>query len=76
MTCWSPLHGGLLSGKYTTDSVDPSIPNRVLPHVKDSSQFWYQATQRNLAILKEFNEAGLDFAFPTQTLIHDGLPGA
>ena len=53
MTCWSPLHGGLLSGKYTTDSVDPSIPNRVLPHVQDSSQFWYEATQRNLAILKE-----------------------
>ena len=30
----------------------------------------------NLEILKRFNEAGLDFAFPTQTLIHEGLPGA
>ena len=30
----------------------------------------------NMEILKRFNEAGLDFAFPTQTLIHEGLPGA
>ena len=27
----------------------------------------------NLAILKRFNEAGLEFAFPTQTLYHEGL---
>ena len=28
----------------------------------------------NLQILKAFNEAGLEFAFPTQTLYHEGLP--
>jgi MscS family membrane protein len=28
----------------------------------------------NLEILRRFNAAGLDFAFPTQTLIHEGLP--
>ena len=53
ITCWSPLHGGLLSGKYTDGSVDQSVPNRMLPHVTDPSQFWYEATQRNLAILKD-----------------------
>jgi hypothetical protein len=26
----------------------------------------------NLEILTRFNEASLDFAFPTQTLIHEG----
>jgi len=26
----------------------------------------------NLEILRRFNEAGLEFAFPTQTLIHQG----
>ena len=26
----------------------------------------------NLEILRRFNEAKLDFAFPTQTLIHEG----
>lgn len=30
----------------------------------------------NLEILRRFNAAGLDFAFPTQTLIHEGLPNA
>jgi aryl-alcohol dehydrogenase-like predicted oxidoreductase len=53
ITCWSPLHGGLLSGKYTDGSIDKSVPNRMLPHVNDSSQFWYEATRRNLAILKD-----------------------
>ena len=28
----------------------------------------------NLEILRRFNAAGLEFAFPTQTLIHEGLP--
>jgi small-conductance mechanosensitive channel len=28
----------------------------------------------NLQVLKRFNEAGLEFAFPTQTLYHEGLP--
>ena len=28
----------------------------------------------NLQILKAFNEAGLEFAFPTQTIYHEGLP--
>jgi aryl-alcohol dehydrogenase-like predicted oxidoreductase len=53
MTCWSPLHGGLLTGKYSDGSMNQSIPNRMLPHVTDPSQFWYKATQRNLAILKD-----------------------
>ena len=30
----------------------------------------------NMEILRRFNDAGLDFAFPTQTLIHEGLPNA
>ena len=38
-------------------------------------EHWAQVPNEiNLEILRRFNEAGLDFAFPTQTLIHEGLP--
>jgi aryl-alcohol dehydrogenase-like predicted oxidoreductase len=62
MVCWSPLAGGMVSGKYNQDHLDPAIPHRLVPHVKDSSQFWYKTTQRNLAImdklLPRFKEIG------------------
>lgn len=40
-------------------------------------EHWAQVPNEiHMQILKRFNEAGLNFAFPTQTLIHEGLPQA
>ena len=52
----------MVSGKYNQDHLDPAVPHRLVPHVNDSSQFWYKTTQRNLAImdklLPRFKEIG------------------
>ena len=56
ITCWSPLHGGLVSGKYTKDKLNKGEPNRVLQHVEDNNEFWFNATQRNLSILNELSD--------------------
>mgnify|MGYP006269786673 CR=1 FL=1 len=53
MVCWSPLAGGMVSGKYNRLPLAEGMPHRLVPHVEDSSQFWYATTQRNLAIMEE-----------------------
>ena len=52
MVCWSPLAGGMVSGKYNRPPLAAGMPHRLVPHVEDSSQFWYATTQRNLAIME------------------------
>ncbi|MEM8502345.1 MAG: aldo/keto reductase [Cyanobacteria bacterium P01_D01_bin.1] len=52
--CWSPLAGGLVSGKYNRGQLDPGQPHRLLPHTDPEKQaYWYSATQRNLAIMEK-----------------------
>jgi len=62
MVCWSPLAGGMVSGKYNQPNLDPTMPHRLIPHVNEADQFWYKTTQRNLAImdklLPRFKEIG------------------
>ncbi len=53
VVAWSPLAGGLVSGKYNRGELAPGMPHRLIPHVSDPSQFWYKTTQRNLAIMEE-----------------------
>lgn len=53
IVCWSPLGGGIVSGKYNNMAAIGDGPHRLLPHVTDASQFWYETTQRNLAVMEE-----------------------
>ena len=53
MVCWSPLGGGIVTGKYNRMPLPEGMPHRLVAHVEDSSQFWYEATQRNLAIMEK-----------------------
>ncbi len=55
---------------------DFSLNLTAIYHIRKGGHWAHVPGEVNLAILNKFNEAGLDFAFPTQTLIHDGLPGA
>ncbi len=53
MVCWSPLAGGMVSGKYNKPPLAAGMPHRLIPHVEDKSQFWYATTKRNLSIMEE-----------------------
>ncbi|MCP9927031.1 aldo/keto reductase [Cyanobium sp. CH-040] len=50
---WSPLGGGIVSGKYNRKPLPQGMPHRLVPHVEDQSQFWYPCTQRNLSIIEQ-----------------------
>jgi aryl-alcohol dehydrogenase-like predicted oxidoreductase len=62
VVCWSPLAGGMVTGKYNNLSTIGEGPHRLLPHVQDSKEFWYATTKRNLAIMESlkplFEEIG------------------
>lgn len=51
---WSALAGGLVTGKYNRDQLDPSQTHRLVEHVDPAQNaFWHAATKRNLAIMDE-----------------------
>jgi len=53
MVCWSPLAGGMVSGKYNQLPLAEGMPHRLLPHVQNSEEFWHATTQRNLQIMEK-----------------------
>jgi aryl-alcohol dehydrogenase-like predicted oxidoreductase len=53
MVCWSPLAGGMVSGKYNRSPLATGMPHRLIPHVEDKSEFWYATTHRNLGIMEQ-----------------------
>ena len=48
---------------------DFSLNVKLVYYIKKSGHWAYSPSEVNLEILKRFNAAGLDFAFPTQTLL-------
>ena len=48
---------------------DFSLNIKVIYYIKKEGHWAYSPNEVNLEILKRFNAAGLDFAFPTQTLL-------
>ena len=55
---------------------DFSLNLTAIYYIRKGEHWAHVPGEVNLAILNRFNEVGLDFAFPTQTLLHEGLPGA
>jgi aryl-alcohol dehydrogenase-like predicted oxidoreductase len=53
VVAWSALGGGMVTGKYNRDKLDPNEPHRLVPHVKETDNFWYEMTRRNMAIMDE-----------------------
>ena len=51
---------------------DFSLNVSVIYYVRKAADVSLTPGAVNLEILRRFNEAGLEFAFPTQTLIHQG----
>lgn len=62
IVCWSPLAGGMVSGKYNQLPLDKGMPHRLIPHIEDPKEFWYETTKRNLKIMESlmprFKEIG------------------
>jgi aryl-alcohol dehydrogenase-like predicted oxidoreductase len=62
VVCWSPLAGGMVSGKYNRPPLAQGMPHRLVPHVENENEFWYATTQRNLkimdALLPRFDQIG------------------
>ena len=52
---------------------DFSLNVSAIYFIRKGEHWAHVPNEINLAILKRFNEAGLEFAFPTQTLYHEGL---
>jgi MscS family membrane protein len=50
------------------DFGDSALLLKVIFWVVDTGEYWGKVAEINEAILKEFGDAGLEFAFPTQTL--------
>ncbi|MBK12437.1 MAG: mechanosensitive ion channel protein MscL, partial [Crocinitomicaceae bacterium] len=48
---------------------DFSLNVKMVYYIKKEGHWAYSPNEVNLEILKRFNAAGLDFAFPTQTLL-------
>ena len=53
---------------------DFSLNVSAIYFIRKGEHWAHVPNEINLEILRRFNAAGLDFAFPTQTLIHEGLP--
>lgn len=68
IVCWSPLAGGMVSGKYNENALDRSVPHRLLPHVEGTHEFWYKTTQRNLKIMERLLPRFKDIGEPSTAI--------
>lgn len=54
LVCWSALAGGMLTGKYNRDKLDPNQPHRLVDEVDPAkNHYWHTVTKRNLAVMDE-----------------------
>ena len=51
LVAWSALGGGMVTGKYNRETLDSNQPHRLIPHVKETDNFWHAMTKRNMAIM-------------------------
>jgi aryl-alcohol dehydrogenase-like predicted oxidoreductase len=52
--CWSALSGGMVSGKYNTDKLDPHQPHRLKDTLDPAKKhYWLATEQRNLKIMEK-----------------------
>ena len=71
------LEAGRTENEYTvwfSGFGDFSLNVSVIYFIRKGEHWANVPNEINFQILRRFNAAGLDFAFPTQTLIHEGLP--
>jgi aryl-alcohol dehydrogenase-like predicted oxidoreductase len=66
LCAWSPLGGGICTGKYNRPNADPSAYRRLAEHVDPARKaFWHAATARNLKIMEQVNRIADAIGRPT-----------
>jgi aryl-alcohol dehydrogenase-like predicted oxidoreductase len=66
LCAWSPLGGGICTGKYNRPNADPSAYRRLAEHVDPAKKaFWHAATVRNLRIMESVNRIAEAIGRPT-----------
>lgn len=66
LCAWSPLGGGICTGKYSRDDLDTSQPQRLIDEVdEEKNHFWHQMTARNIKIMERVNAIADEIGRPT-----------
>jgi len=66
VTCWSPLSGGIVTGKYNKGNLDNSMPHRMQDIIDpDKQQYFLSVEQRNLKIIEKVNQLAEEIDRPT-----------
>lgn len=53
LVAWSPLGGGVCTGKYNRGPLDAAQPHRLVDEVDpERNHYWHEMTRRNLAIME------------------------
>lgn len=54
VTCWSPLSGGMVTGKYNAGKLDPSQPHRLKDNLEPAKKhYWLKVLERNRNIMEQ-----------------------
>jgi aryl-alcohol dehydrogenase-like predicted oxidoreductase len=65
LVCWSPLGGGMATGKYNR-KLNGDQPHRLVDEVDPKkNHFWHEVTKRNLAIMEQVNRVADEIGRPT-----------
>ena len=65
LVAWSPLGGGIVTGKYNSAPAKPDELRRLAPHVDPKIEsFWHEATRRNLKIMEQVNAIAREIGRP------------
>ncbi|WP_164102833.1 aldo/keto reductase [Candidatus Laterigemmans baculatus] len=66
LVAWSPLGGGICTGKYNQGPLDSAQPHRLVDEIDpEKRHYWHQATRRNLAIMDKVIEIADEIGRPT-----------
>jgi aryl-alcohol dehydrogenase-like predicted oxidoreductase len=56
LCCWSPLGGGMTTGKYNKNALDTTQPHRLADQLAPENKMpWLEMAKRNLSIMEEVN---------------------
>ncbi len=66
VTAWSPLSGGMVTGKYNEGELDPSQPHRLQePLDPEKHHIWHAGLERNRNIMKNVVAVAAEIGRPT-----------
>jgi aryl-alcohol dehydrogenase-like predicted oxidoreductase len=66
LVAWSPLAGGMATGKYNRGSLDSAEPHRLVDEVEPAKRhYWHDMTVRNLRIMETVNRIADEIGRPT-----------